>query len=483
MSKRRLALAIVVTSVLLVAVLVFAIQSSKPALIDPPEPDLAGVETQVAAKIGGLRDEVIRNLGSATAWGRYAMNLDAHNLTPEAIVAYRQAAALDRNEARWPYFCAIAMRGVHSSEAVEWFERARHIRPEYTPLLVRYAGSLADVGRFDDAANIYLSVLRIDRRSSQAHLGLAQLALARDQLDSSEIHLRQAIEINPRHGEAHGLLAEVYRRTGRQDEADLQVRRARQFVRSVPLADPVFVALVQEGASSHWFLRRGKSYMQYRMYDDARREFVAAYNVRPNAETRFHVGLAMQYVGEYDSAATQYTAALEERPNYVDALRNLAIVLVELGEVSEAIAAAERATRVDPTKAEIYLTLADIYGRSANAAKAVETLRSGAANAQYDYRIATQLAWYLSTAKSASLRNGEEAVRLAHDARDIVGGLDVKVLDALAAAYAEIGAFDKAVATALRARKLASASRQQELAEAIAARLSQYEIGQPFRGA
>ncbi len=54
-------------------------------------------------------------------------------------------------------------------------------------------------------------------------------------------------------------------------------------------------------------------------------------------------------------------------------------------------------------------------------------------------------------------------------------------LDALAAAYAESGNFDKAVVTTQRALKLALQLGLKELALGLEKRLKLYQIGQPYR--
>jgi len=51
----------------------------------------------------------------------------------------------------------------------------------------------------------------------------------------------------------------------------------------------------------------------------------------------------------------------------------------------------------------------------------------------------------LATCSDEKLRDGKRAVELATKANELTAGKDASVLDALAAAHAEIGDFDKAV--------------------------------------
>jgi thiol-disulfide isomerase/thioredoxin len=90
------------------------------------------------------------------------------------------------------------------------------------------------------------------------------------------------------------------------------------------------------------------------------------------------------------------------------------------------------------------------------------------------------LAWLLSTHPDDQLRNGADAVRLAEAAIKTAGRVP-SLLDTLAAAYAEVGRFDEAVATATEAIRLAVSRGQPQLSARIKSRLPSYEAGQPWR--
>jgi Flp pilus assembly protein TadD len=88
-------------------------------------------------------------------------------------------------------------------------------------------------------------------------------------------------------------------------------------------------------------------------------------------------------------------------------------------------------------------------------------------------------AWIRATAADASLRDGEEAVRLAERlCRLSATPFD---LDTLAAAYAEAGRFAEAVATAEKALGAAAAAGNETLATKIGRRLELYRRGEAFR--
>jgi tetratricopeptide (TPR) repeat protein len=90
-------------------------------------------------------------------------------------------------------------------------------------------------------------------------------------------------------------------------------------------------------------------------------------------------------------------------------------------------------------------------------------------------------AWTLATWPDVAVRNGAEALELAKRANQVTGNRNPGVLRALAAAYAEGGRFDEAVASAKQALTLANVQNDGALAEALKSEAKFYEAGSPFR--
>ena len=90
------------------------------------------------------------------------------------------------------------------------------------------------------------------------------------------------------------------------------------------------------------------------------------------------------------------------------------------------------------------------------------------------------LAWLRATASDPQLRNGNEAVRLAEQACQQTQYREASLVGTLAAAYAEAGRFDEAVATAQKARAMAMAMGQKETAAANERLLELYQSGRAY---
>lgn len=95
--------------------------------------------------------------------------------------------------------------------------------------------------------------------------------------------------------------------------------------------------------------------------------------------------------------------------------------------------------------------------------------------------VMNNLAYLLSAAPEAALRNGAEALRWARRAQDLTGHEHPSVLDTLAAALAENGDFAGAAATARQALMLARSQSREALAEQIQSHLQLFLDGRPLR--
>ncbi len=102
---------------------------------------------------------------------------------------------------------------------------------------------------------------------------------------------------------------------------------------------------------------------------------------------------------------------------------------------------------------------------------------------QTDPEAGNNLAWFLATSPEATNRNGALAVELAKRACEQTHYQKTVTIGTLAAAYAEAGRFDDAIATAQKACKLASESGEQELLRKNMELLELYRKHQPYHEA
>ena len=465
----------------LVAPLAVFLHCSSPTPSDVlPELDLAAVEQQVAAKIQELLVDVEANVRSSQAWGELGMTLDIHDFKGGAIPCYRQAATLDAEEFRWPYYLAIILNEAGSKEALGEFARAMALRPDYSPAYVRYARALHDADDLDKALLTFEKAAELDDRSPHAYFGLAKIMLSRSELEASREHLLTALEIEPQYQDAHGVLAGVLRRLGQPEEAARHLDIVQSITLNTPLTDPVFDELVGKGLSSYWYRERGFAHLATGRVEEAILQFRTALQLNPDPEGHNYIGNLLQRLGRFDEAIGQYRRAIQLESNNYAAIDKLGQALLESGRVDEAVLWAEQALRIHPEAPGAYLNLGTFYMRTARDAEAIATFQRGLEQTPSSPAIAMRLAWLLATSPDAELRNGRQAIELAKSACEESDFKDPEALDVLAAAYAETGQYEKAVNTARDALDKAAAMNEQERAD-IEYRLKDFQSRRPYR--
>ncbi|MGD0650345.1 MAG: tetratricopeptide repeat protein [Verrucomicrobiia bacterium] len=211
-------------------------------------------------------------------------------------------------------------------------------------------------------------------------------------------------------------------------------------------------------------------------------EYTAALRIDPdNADAHNNLGVALVSQGEVAKAIGQYGQALRIQPDFAEAHNNLGYALLRLGKASEAIGQYEQALRIQPDSAEVHYNLGTALLQLGKVTEAIAQYRE-ALWLRPDWPPAlSRLAWILATDRKASLRNGAEAVQSGERLCEITGYRQADALDALAAAYAEVGRFNDAIQVAQKAVELANAAGQRDLVGHIQERLKLYQAGSPYR--
>ena len=181
----------------------------------------------------------------------------------------------------------------------------------------------------------------------------------------------------------------------------------------------------------------------YHDYDRIWRDTIAKRPANPRARNNYATALIAR--GSFAEAETHLRHALSIDPSFAEALANLGIALSSQGRFDEGIPLLERAVALDPRPAS-YRNLGEAYGARGDTPRALASFSRGLALAPDDVALMNRAAWILATDPNAAVRDGARARELAARAVSLTSERDVTSLDSLAAAHAELGEFDLAIA-------------------------------------
>lgn len=212
--------------------------------------------------------------------------------------------------------------------------------------------------------------------------------------------------------------------------------------------------------------------------EEAMREFQKALDMDPACSgAHNNIGIVLSGQGKTGDAIIHFLEAAKIDPADPEFRYNIGKTLFHSGQTGEAVAWYREAIKLSPQDAEMRKSLGVALRARGQTGEAIAETRR-ALDFQPDHIPAKMsLAWMLATAPQDSLRDGEDAIRLAGEVNNATGGRNPEVLRVLAAAQAETGDFSRAVPTAKKALSEADG----ELAECLRRELARYEAGQPMR--
>jgi tetratricopeptide (TPR) repeat protein len=218
------------------------------------------------------------------------------------------------------------------------------------------------------------------------------------------------------------------------------------------------------------------------MYSDLQTLWRVTIERNPNSYMpHYNLGILLHHDGRLDEALLHYRRAIEIQPDSADAHNNLGNLLLQGGSVQEAIVELRLAAAIRPGHALTQINLGNALSQAGQTQEAVACYQA-AVNAQpTNAFFLNNLAWVRAANPDARFRNGPEAVRLAEQACRATGFTEPILIGTLAAAYAEAGRFDEAVAAAQKAQERAQLLAQPSVVRKNRELIQLFKTRQPYR--
>jgi len=408
----RVVVATAVVAVAGVAIVYAALQLRKQSALArlPRLPDVAAHSEAVAAHLRE-RDAAARtDPASVQAVGALCLAYHADLVYDAAERCYALMEELDPAGWQWIYYRALAESARGSDETLTaGMRKVVALAPEFGPAWWRLGEAEFKQRRYDAASEAWrraASSREPDRTpmpgapahlvsvplSSHAALGLARVALVREDAEGARQILEPLAARAPAFGPAFRLLGESYTRLGRPDDAARVVLHANRQAAYASYADPMVDRLAAESRNSTFLLQQAastdlidnaawKEYLLTRALDFDPMNPAVVYELASHLRSLarndealelFHryarlVPEDYQGLGQIGSCLAELGRFAEAEPYLRGALAlvddavthyDLGFVLTRLGRAREGIAEYERALERDPTHVKARTNLA-----------------------------------------------------------------------------------------------------------------------------
>ena len=349
------------------------------------------------------------------------------------------------------------------------------VAPNYSRALQNYGAALYELGvsRRDEAmqqeAEHYLvRAIKANPGEMSPYLNLSSMYFEAGRLDESERYARFAYQRRTRHGMAQLQLAKIQRRRGDLPDAERLIREAiAESFLNIQAYDLLGIVLREQGRLS-----------------DAEATYRYAITLNPGSEI-LYLGFsdALGDQGKLDEALAAANRALEMNAQAPQTWTKVGQFLARKGDFVQASTKLQEALRLKPDHAPALRMLAGCELKLGRPGAAVNLYRHAIAiepNHVTSLRIVSVM---LASNRSPLVRNGPLALQYAAHAMTLTDGADASVVEAYAAALAEVMRFEDAVAAQASAVELFAAGGGSPARVAAAKeRLEMYRRRQPLRG-
>ncbi|MGD0130325.1 MAG: tetratricopeptide repeat protein [Terriglobia bacterium] len=385
----------------------------------------------------------------------YLTHIDEQGNDSPAILVENSTAA--NRAVNLPEFVNIPQDGIVAiaTPAVEMYKKFDH------------AAELGDKGQFEAAIAAWEELLSTNPDDSRIHNNLATALTRTGRYTEAIPEFEKALELNPQYHTIYNNLGRTLLAAGKPDGAIVTFEKGLEYYPESPdLHDHLGLALASKGR-----------------FDEAMAEFNKALEIDPNyADAHRNLGRALAMSGHPDQAVPHFERALEINPEFAEAQSELGRLLAVEGQFDQAIPHLQKALAIKPDLVEAHYYLgASLYFSSGRTQEALAQWRAALRVDPNFVPAMNDAAHALAASPNASDRNGEEAVKLAERAVQLSEARNPVYLDTLAAAYAEVGRFADAVATAHKALELASQQPRGQFVEGLNTRIKLYESQRPYR--
>jgi tetratricopeptide (TPR) repeat protein len=284
----------------------------------------------------------------------------------------RKAIKLHAKNAMYFYNYGNALNGLRQfSAAVESYDRAIAITPDYAEAYSNRGIVLQALGRFEAAIESYDRAIAVNPKFAEAYSNRGNALMELERFDPAFESYDSAIALKPDYAEAYANRGNAFKRLQNYDAAAEGYHRAiainpgyaeayhnlgvllqeqKQFAASLENFDKS-IALSPDHAGVHF--NHGNALMGLGRFEDAARSFDRAIAIQPDyVEAHSNRGNALSEIDHFDEAIASYNQAIALKQDFAEAHFNRGNALRGADRLEAAIESYARAIAIKPDYAE-----------------------------------------------------------------------------------------------------------------------------------
>jgi tetratricopeptide (TPR) repeat protein len=378
----------------------------------------------------------------------------------------------------------IIMRSVSRPDVDERIDdllKAIEADPENERAIQLTVESLASVGRNDEAQAIIQKFLETDPDNEYALRRLVSMLVQGEKMDEATGFLNERIQKQPDSSLLHSLRSNLFMVKASTGSPDPQERKS--WLESGKADCDKAIELDAENLDA--YLNRARICLALKDNDQAKKDLDYLQQKRPEipdiALLRMDLAIQEKRVGD---AIAELERLVQLNPENRLLLMQLATMYQMDDRPRKALRIAERLINAEPTDWQSLRLRGDILlalGRHADAINDYEETIKNIPEDEDDLsEVLNNLSWVLSTSPEDSVRNGDRALETGLKACELTAYKKSHILSTLAAAYAELGQFDKAVEWSSKAVELGAKEEAEQL-DQLKEELKSYQDKKPWR--
>jgi tetratricopeptide (TPR) repeat protein len=238
------------------------------AITEVPLPDMS----KSSESIVRTHKELLNNFNIAKAnvkgiklgsmYGEMGMFYQAHEFTNAAKICYQNAVELSPYDFRWQYLLGFIDVTIGDFEdAINMYRSVLTINPDYLVAKVRWAEIELEMGNFDASKKLFKSILDVAPNYAKAFVGLGTINMQQGDFKKALSNYLKALELQPKANQLHYLISQVYSALGEEKKAREHLKRQGQ--RPVAMYDKTLQEMRLHSVSAVYYSQAAiNAYMQ-----------------------------------------------------------------------------------------------------------------------------------------------------------------------------------------------------------------------------